>query len=89
MDRVDINDNFFELGGHSLLLVQVYHKLTESLDAEMTITDMFMYPTISALTAHLTRGPEEGEAAGQAGAERARARRSAIARRRQGRETLT
>jgi amino acid adenylation domain-containing protein len=53
--RVGINDNFFELGGHSLLLVKVYYRLSEIIDREFSITDMFRFPTISSLAQCLTQ----------------------------------
>jgi acyl carrier protein len=54
LDCVGIHDNFFDLGGHSLLLVQVHSKLQRIFDQELSIVDMFHYPTISALSQHLT-----------------------------------
>ncbi|HEX6291073.1 MAG TPA: amino acid adenylation domain-containing protein [Herpetosiphonaceae bacterium] len=53
LPTVGIHDNFFDLGGHSLLLVQVHSKLRESF-AELALIDLFRYPTISALTNHLS-----------------------------------
>src|SRR5262249_38105403 len=47
--RVGIHDNFFNLGGHSLLLVQVNNRLREVLQADLSMIDMFRYPTVSAL----------------------------------------
>ena len=46
-------DNFFDLGGHSLLVIQVQRRLREATGREISITDMFRLPTISALAAHL------------------------------------
>ena len=48
-----ISDNFFDLGGHSLLVIQVQRRLREVTGREISITDMFRLPTISALAAHL------------------------------------
>ena len=50
---VSASDNFFELGGHSILLAQVHGKLCAALDRELSIVDLFRYPTIRALAAHL------------------------------------
>ena len=47
--RVGIHDNFFSLGGHSLLLVQVNNRLREVLQTDISMIDMFRYPTVSAL----------------------------------------
>jgi amino acid adenylation domain-containing protein len=52
-ERVGVNDNFFDLGGHSLLLVQVHNRLRKAFDAEVTMLDLFKYPTISALAAYI------------------------------------
>jgi acyl-CoA synthetase (AMP-forming)/AMP-acid ligase II/acyl carrier protein len=52
--NVGLDDNFFDLGGHSLLLVQVQARLQASLGREIPIVELFQYPTIRALTAHLS-----------------------------------
>lgn len=54
--HVGVNDNFFDLGGHSLLVVQVQRRLGESVELqgqEVSITDMFRFPTIRSLARHL------------------------------------
>jgi acyl carrier protein len=53
LDEVGVDDNFFDLGGHSLLLVRAQAKLRETLDREVAIVEMFQYPTIRAMAAHL------------------------------------
>ncbi len=63
------DDNFFALGGHSLLAVQVHRELREALDApRLSITDIFRFPELSTLAAHLDKltgsGPAEDNAAG-------------------------
>src|SRR5439155_26591838 len=60
VDKVGMNDNFFDLGGHSLLLVEVLHQLRDRLGLNLTMVDLFTYPTISALSQHLTRAREPG-----------------------------
>lgn len=55
VDKVGIHDNFFDLGGHSLLLIQVQAKLREMCKNDVTIVDLFKYPTISALAHYLNR----------------------------------
>ncbi|HEX6292587.1 MAG TPA: amino acid adenylation domain-containing protein [Herpetosiphonaceae bacterium] len=54
IDRVGMNDNFFDLGGHSLLLVQLHSRLRDALSREISVIDLFKYPTISALSEHLS-----------------------------------
>ncbi len=51
--KAGLADNFFDLGGHSLLVIQVQRRLREVTGREISITDMFRLPTISALAAHL------------------------------------
>ena len=55
LEKVGINDNFFDLGGHSLLLIQVHSKLQKVLRRDISITDLFEYPTISSLTKYLSQ----------------------------------
>ncbi|MEH1855162.1 MAG: amino acid adenylation domain-containing protein [Nostoc sp.] len=49
VEKVGIDDNFFELGGHSLLLIQVHSKLREIFKSDLSVLDLFRYPTISSL----------------------------------------
>jgi len=82
--KVGVDDNFFELGGHSLLIVQVYYRLKELIDRELAITDMFRFPTINALTEYLSCDVDEDKQISvQESADRAKARKAAIMRRRQ------
>lgn len=59
LQKVGINDNFFELGGHSLLIAQVHSQLREILDQDVSIVEMFRYPTIRALTNYLSQKPSK------------------------------
>ena len=51
--EVPVDSNFFDLGGHSLLLAEVHVKLQQALTQEVTIIELFQYPTIASLAAHL------------------------------------
>lgn len=53
LDQVGVNDNFFELGGHSLLIVQVHNKIRKTFKTDISIVDMFKYPTIISLVNYL------------------------------------
>jgi acyl carrier protein len=53
LEKIGIHDNFFEIGGHSLLLMQVNSRLRQLFDANLSIVDMFRYPTISSLSEYL------------------------------------
>jgi len=55
--RVGRNDNFFDLGGDSLLLGAVQTKLQKALQTEISITDLFEFPTVGSLARHLNGKP--------------------------------
>ncbi len=87
--KVGAADNFFALGGHSLLAVQVHREIREKLGAtKLSITDIFRFPVLSALAAHLSGTsangqPSKPKAVAQTGiATQADARADAMARRR-------
>ncbi|MFV0491842.1 MAG: MupA/Atu3671 family FMN-dependent luciferase-like monooxygenase [Pseudorhodobacter sp.] len=93
--QVGAKDNFFALGGHSLLAVQAHRELRSELGtmaARLSITDIFRFPTLSALASHLegdkkpassADGSATGDIAGLPDtAGRAGARADAMARRR-------
>ncbi|HEX8431088.1 MAG TPA: amino acid adenylation domain-containing protein, partial [Longimicrobium sp.] len=85
LPRVEVDDNFFEVGGHSLLLARMQEKLTAALGRPVSVLDLFQYPTVAALAAHLDPRPGEAETpdeAPKAGQERGSNRRSMMQRRR-------
>ena len=54
---VNSGDNFFALGGHSLLAVQMHREIRQELGlTKLSITDIFRFPTLKALAAHLDSG---------------------------------
>ncbi|HEX2927596.1 MAG TPA: amino acid adenylation domain-containing protein [Ruminiclostridium sp.] len=55
LDRVGVNQNFFDLGGHSLLMFQIHSLLMKEFDANLTMVELFNYPTISALADYLAQ----------------------------------
>jgi len=55
VDRVGLRDDFFELGGHSLLAIRVISAIRKDLQAELTVGDIFLYPTIAGLAAHIQK----------------------------------
>jgi acyl carrier protein len=55
LDKVGIHDNFFDLGGHSLLIAQVNTRLREALKRDVSMVEMFNYPTINSLAGHLSQ----------------------------------
>ncbi|MFN0097634.1 MAG: MupA/Atu3671 family FMN-dependent luciferase-like monooxygenase [Gemmatimonadaceae bacterium] len=79
LPEVGVADNFFDLGGHSLLAVQVHSRLKKALARDLSITDLFRFPTIRGLAGFLG-GAADG-AAVQTGLDRAAQRREMAARR--------
>ena len=59
VQRVGTQDNFFDLGGHSLLIVRVQSKLQEAFHRDISIVDLFKYPTIGSLATYLNQ--EQGD----------------------------
>ncbi|HEX9941014.1 MAG TPA: phosphopantetheine-binding protein, partial [Thermoanaerobaculia bacterium] len=53
IEKVGAHDNFFDLGGHSLVLARVHVLLKEQLGREVSMVDLFRYPTVAALAGHL------------------------------------
>lgn len=52
-EQVGIHDNFFDLGGHSLSMARVHNWLRERIPHEVSMIDLFQYPTISSLARRL------------------------------------
>jgi natural product biosynthesis luciferase-like monooxygenase protein len=87
--QVGRSDNFFTLGGHSLLAVQAHREMKVALNSDrLAITDIFRFPVVSALAAHLGKTlPAMAPAASAPSAESgADGRMDAMARRRAMRE---
>ncbi len=53
VDRVGVSDNFFDLGGHSLSLIRVHAAVQKHLGRKIPMVEMFQFPTVSSLAAHL------------------------------------
>ncbi|MEH2082692.1 MAG: SDR family NAD(P)-dependent oxidoreductase [Nostoc sp.] len=77
IETIGIHDNFFELGGDSLLIVQVRSQLQKRLNVNITISDLFEYPTINSLTESLIHKENEQPAYQQA-SKRANKQKQAI-----------
>lgn len=55
-------DNFFNIGGHSLLAVQAHREIRETLGLDkLSITDIFRFPTLAALAAHISGQSTNGD----------------------------
>lgn len=57
-DILGVHSNFFDLGGNSLTLVRVRSRLRDYFGDEISMVDMFRYPTISALADHVDHSQE-------------------------------
>jgi len=77
---IGVDDNFFDLGGHSLLVVRAHRQLAQAVDVPVALTDLFRFPTVRSLAAHLAGGAKSE--AVDAGADRAKQRRESMQRRR-------
>jgi len=87
LGTVGLDDNFFEIGGHSLLVARMQERLREKVGREVSVVDIFQYPTVGSLAAHLESTGGKGdapkeEAAAQKSAERGAGRREMMLRRR-------
>jgi natural product biosynthesis luciferase-like monooxygenase protein len=64
--RIVPGDNFFALGGHSLLAVQAHRDIKAALGTQtLGITDIFRFPTLEGLAAHLDKGAGKASEAPQ------------------------
>lgn len=71
VSAVGPNDNFFDLGGHSMLLSRANNRIKEQLDIQLSMVDMFQFPTVSTLANHI-RSKSGDKASGQPSAVRKR-----------------
>lgn len=81
VERVGALDNFFKLGGHSLLAVQVHRDLKKNVAPDLSITDIYRFPSVSELAGHIQGGTEADEQLSKV-ASRAAMRRKAMGARR-------
>ena len=79
-EDVGVEDNFFDSGGHSILAVKVHREITQRLQVDLAVTDLFRFTTVRALAKHLQVGDATPTAAQKASA-RAKARRGMVRRR--------
>jgi amino acid adenylation domain-containing protein len=80
-DQVGVNDNFFDLGADSLMLTTLHRRLQIELKREISITELFQFPTIRSLAERLAQNREDSVLADKTQA-RAQQQRAAQARNR-------
>ncbi|MDZ8065208.1 MAG: beta-ketoacyl synthase N-terminal-like domain-containing protein [Nostoc sp. DedQUE08] len=56
--QIGIHDNFFQLGGDSLIAVQVVSRLRNTFSIQLTVTNLFEFPTIAEIAPKLEKEPE-------------------------------
>jgi len=61
IEKVGVDDNFFDLGGHSLLMARVHARLKEVIAPDLSLIDLFRYPTVRSLTRFLSPDLAEQE----------------------------
>lgn len=85
VDAVSLTRGFFDLGGHSLLMVEVHDRLQDQLGVQLSLVDLFRYPTVRELAGFLEKrgraepvmpGTDRGRTRQQAAMMRARLNRS-------------
>ncbi|WP_276483897.1 non-ribosomal peptide synthetase [Paraflavitalea pollutisoli] len=55
-DRVGIADNFFEVGGNSLRIVKLSAAVSQLLQKDISVAQLFEYPSIKSLVEHVVPG---------------------------------
>jgi amino acid adenylation domain-containing protein len=55
LDEVGVDDNFFDVGGDSINVIQVHARLREAFSRDVSIIEIFQYPTVRLIAAYLTR----------------------------------
>ena len=53
VEQIGLETNFLDLGAHSLMVAEVHMQLQQSLGREISLVDMFQFPTVRALANHL------------------------------------
>jgi len=56
LSDIDMQDNFFDLGADSLTLVNIYSKISQRLQVNLSMTELFNYPNLLSLAEFLTSG---------------------------------
>ncbi|MEL7224188.1 MAG: amino acid adenylation domain-containing protein, partial [Cyanobacteria bacterium J06576_12] len=68
-ETISIHDNFFEIGGHSLLVINAQSQIRQQLGIELSMVDLFRYPTLNTLATHIDQLTEKRETTKTAGEE--------------------
>jgi amino acid adenylation domain-containing protein len=79
IDNIGLHDRFFDLGANSLVVAEVVAGLSGIGKFGVRLTDLFAYPTVSALAAYLSRNVDN-QSLDHSGRERGALRREALVR---------
>src|SRR5690606_581057 len=52
-DEIGVTDSFFDAGGNSLLILELATQLSQALDVQVSVTDLFVHATVRRQAAHL------------------------------------
>ncbi|WP_165961044.1 non-ribosomal peptide synthetase [Actinocrispum wychmicini] len=77
VDRVSVHDSFFDIGGNSMSLVRVFGHLTTIASHEVTLVELYQFPTIAGFAEHL-EATTEAQAPQRNRDNRARLRRTRL-----------
>jgi len=61
LEVVDIHESFFDLGGHSLLAARLLGMVKEKFALELSVKDLFVHSTVSAMAALITSQSSPGQ----------------------------
>ena len=54
LERIGVEQNYFDLGASSLMVAEVHSRLQQHLQQEVSLVDLFQFPTVRALSTHLS-----------------------------------
>jgi amino acid adenylation domain-containing protein len=54
LERIGVEQNYFDLGASSLMVAEVHSRLQQHLKQEISLVDLFQFPTVRALSTHLS-----------------------------------
>jgi acyl-coenzyme A synthetase/AMP-(fatty) acid ligase/acyl carrier protein len=54
LERIGVERNYFDLGASSLMVAEVHSRLQQHLQQEISLVDLFQFPTVRALSTHLS-----------------------------------
>jgi len=61
-DQISIDKSFFELGGNSIKIIKLHSKINEKFDWHISVSEMFLYPTIISMIDFVEKGKDNTDA---------------------------